>query len=48
MTNSNNVSCINQHRQIHMCNILYDLTIMLICFVIIDIATFDLSHDGHI
>jgi hypothetical protein len=48
MTNSSHVSWISQHRQIHVCNILFDLTIMLIFFVIIDIATFDLNHDGHI
>ncbi len=55
MTNSNHVSCISQHRQIHvgthiyhMCNILFDLTIMLECLVILDIAIFDFSHDEHI
>jgi hypothetical protein len=32
----------------HMCNILFDLTIMLDFLVIMDIATFDISHDGHI
>ncbi len=53
MTNSSHVSCINQHRQIHvgthiyhMCNILFDLIAMLDFLIIMDIATFDLSHDG--
>ncbi len=55
MTKSNYVSCISQHRQIHVgthiyhvCKILFDLTIMLEFLVIIDIATFDLSYDAHI
>jgi hypothetical protein len=55
MTNSNNVSCINQHRQIHvgthiyhMCNILSDFTIMLDFLIVMDIVTFDFNHDGHI
>jgi hypothetical protein len=48
MTNSNHVSCIHQHGQIHMCNILSDLTIMLIFLVIIYIVIFVFSHDGHI
>ncbi len=55
MINSNHVSCINQHRQIHvgthiyhMYNILSNLTIMLNFLTITDVATFDLSHDGHI
>jgi len=55
MTNSNHVSYINQHREIHVdthtyhvCNILFDLTIMLDFLIITDIATFDLSHNEHI
>jgi hypothetical protein len=55
MTNSSHVSCRSQHRQIHVatniyhvCNILFDLTIMLDFLVITDIAIFDFSHDGHI
>jgi hypothetical protein len=55
MTNFSHVSCRSQHRQIlgainiyHVCNILYDLTIMLDILVITNIATFDFSHDGHI
>jgi hypothetical protein len=55
MTNFNHVSCINQHRQVHMnthiyhvCNILFDLIRMLDFFVITDFVTFDVSHDGHI
>jgi hypothetical protein len=55
MTTTNHVSCISQHRQIHVgthiyhiCNILIDLTIMLDFLIIMDIATFDFSHDGHI
>jgi hypothetical protein len=55
MTTTNRVSCISQHRQIHVgthiyhiCNILFDLTIMLDFLITMDIATFDFSHDGHI
>jgi hypothetical protein len=55
MTNFSHVNCISQHRQIHMgthiyhvCNMLFDLTIMLDFKIITDIATFDLCHDGHI
>jgi hypothetical protein len=48
MSNSSHVSCINQHRQIHVCNILFDLTIIYLFLVITTIATFDLTHDGHI
>jgi flagellin-specific chaperone FliS len=55
MTNSSQVNCISQNRQIHMgthiyhmCNILSNLTIMLDFLVITDIATFDFSHDEHI
>jgi hypothetical protein len=55
ISNFNHVSCISQHKQVHMniciyhiCNILFDLTIMLEFFVITDIITFDVSHDGHI
>jgi hypothetical protein len=52
ITNFNHVSYINQHRQIHsgthiyhMCNILSNLIIILNFLVIMNIATFDLSHD---
>ncbi len=55
MTNSSHVSCINQHRKIHVgnhiyhiCNILFNLTIMLDFLVITNIATFDFNHDRHI
>jgi hypothetical protein len=55
MINSSYASCINQHKQIpigthiyHVCNILFDLTIMLDFLIIMDIDTFDISHDGHI
>ncbi len=55
MTNSGHVNCINQHRQMHIsthiyhvCNILFDLTIMPNFLIIMNIATFDLNHDGHI
>jgi len=55
MTNSSYVNCISQHRQIHVgthiyhvCNILFDLVIMLDFLIITDIATFDFRHDGHI
>jgi hypothetical protein len=48
MTNSSHGYCVSQHRQIHMCNILFNLIIMLNVLVIIDIATFDISHDGQI
>jgi hypothetical protein len=55
INNFNHVSCISQHKQVHMstriyhmCNMLYDFTIMLDFLVIMDIATFDVSHDGHI
>ncbi len=55
MTNFSHVNCINQNRQIHVgihiyhvCNILFDLTIMLDFLVIMNIATFNVSHDGHI
>jgi len=55
MTNSSHVSCISQHRQIHVdthiyhvCNILSNLIIMLEFLVLMDIVTFDLSHDEHI
>jgi hypothetical protein len=55
MTNSSYVSCVSQHRQIHMatliyhaCNILSDLTIMLIFKIVMNIVSFDLNHDGHI
>jgi hypothetical protein len=54
MINSSHVIYINQHKQIHMgtrtyhvCNILFNLTIMLDSLIIMDIFTFDLSHDGH-
>jgi len=32
----------------HMCNTLFDLTIILIFLVIMDITIFDVSHDGNI
>jgi len=55
MTNSNHVSCISQHRQIHLGiriyhvrNTLFDLTIILNFLVIMDITTFDVNHDGNI
>jgi len=55
MTNFSQVSCINQHKQIHVgthiyhvCNILSNLIIMLDFLIIMDIATFDVSHDEHI
>jgi len=55
MTNFSHVSCINQHKQIHagthiyhVCNILFNLTIMLDFLVIMDIAIFYASHDEHI
>ncbi len=55
MTNYSHVSCINQHKQIHLgiriyhvCNTLFDLTIILMFLVIMDITTFDVSHDGNI
>ncbi len=55
MTNSSHVSCVSQHRQIHlgihiyhMCNTLFDLTIILNFLLVMDITTFDVSHDGNI
>jgi hypothetical protein len=55
MTNFSHVSCTSQNRQMHMgthiyhmCNILSNLTIMQDFLVIMDIATFDLTHDKHI
>ncbi len=52
MTDCSHVNCISQGRQIHMgthtyhmCNILFNLAIMLDFFIITDIATFDLSHN---
>ncbi len=51
ISNVNHVSCRKVHMSIHsyhMCNMLFDLTIMLDFLVITDIATFDVSHDGHI
>jgi hypothetical protein len=55
MTNFSHVTCISRDRQIHMgthiyhmCNILSNLIIMLDFLVIMDIGTFNLSHDEHI
>jgi hypothetical protein len=55
ISNFNHVSCTSEHKQVHtstciyhMCNTLSHLTIMLDFLVIMDIATFDVSHDGHI
>ncbi len=53
MTNFSHVSYINQYEQVHvsthtyhMCNILS--IIMLEFLIIINIAAFDVNHDGHI
>jgi len=48
MTNFSHGSCVSQHRQIHMCSILSNLTIMVDFVIITDIATLDFNHDGHI
>jgi hypothetical protein len=55
MTNFSDANCINQNRKIHMgthiyhmCNILFNLIIMLDFLVIMNIATFNVNHDGHI
>jgi hypothetical protein len=39
MANYSHRSCVNQHKQIHVCNILFNLTIMLDFLIITDIAT---------
>ncbi len=55
MTNTSHVGCISQHKQIHLgiyiyhvCNTLFDLTIILIFLVIMDNITFNVSHDENI
>jgi hypothetical protein len=55
MTNFSHVSCINQHKQIHVgthiyhvCDILSNLTIMLDFLVIMVIVIFYVNHDEHI
>jgi hypothetical protein len=55
MINFSYVSCISQHKQVHvntqiyhMCNIFFDLITMQNKLVITDITTFDINHDAHI